>query len=98
MAPKKKDEAAALAAAATAAAAPAAAPASAAAPAAAADKEKAAEKEKEKEDDSAADVPLDNATKNTVQKIPLLSIKAGPRDKKEWIERLKQELNALITV
>lgn len=30
--------------------------------------------------------------------IPLLSIKAGPRDGDQWIARLKQELNALIKV
>lgn len=41
-------------------------------------------------------VPLDNATKSTVQSIPLLSVRAGPRDGDQWIARLKQELNSLI--
>jgi len=38
----------------------------------------------------------DNGTKSTVQKIPLLTVKAGPRDKDEWQKRLKEELQALI--
>lgn len=39
----------------------------------------------------------DNKTKATVQKIPLLTENAGPRDDKEkWDARLKQELQALI--
>eukprot|EP01024_Parvocaulis_polyphysoides_P017106 TRINITY_DN17568_c0_g1_i4.p2 TRINITY_DN17568_c0_g1~~TRINITY_DN17568_c0_g1_i4.p2 ORF type:complete len:166 (-),score=20.67 TRINITY_DN17568_c0_g1_i4:784-1281(-) len=37
----------------------------------------------------------DNSTKATVSKIPLLKVKAGPRDK-EWGERLKEELTAII--
>ena len=41
-------------------------------------------------------MPLDNATKSAVQSIPLLSVRAGPRDGDQWIARLKQELNALI--
>jgi hypothetical protein len=41
-------------------------------------------------------VPLDNATKSAVQSIPLLSVRAGPRDGDQWIARLKQELNSLI--
>lgn len=43
-------------------------------------------------------VPIDNSTKSTVQKIPLLSIRAGPRDKDQWVARLKQELKSLIQV
>eukprot|EP00746_Dinoflagellata_sp_MGD_P003152 gnl/MRDRNA2_/MRDRNA2_106124_c0_seq1.p1 gnl/MRDRNA2_/MRDRNA2_106124_c0~~gnl/MRDRNA2_/MRDRNA2_106124_c0_seq1.p1 ORF type:complete len:191 (-),score=40.83 gnl/MRDRNA2_/MRDRNA2_106124_c0_seq1:40-552(-) len=39
---------------------------------------------------------VDAATKAIVQKIPLLTIKAGPRDKEKWIDRLKEELAALI--
>lgn len=31
-----------------------------------------------------------------MQKIPLLTVKAGPRDGADWIERLKEELAALI--
>lgn len=41
---------------------------------------------------------VDDSTKSTVAKIPLLSVRAGPRDGAEWINRLKQELNALIKV
>ena len=41
-------------------------------------------------------VPLDSQTKATVQAIPLLSVRSGPRDGAEWIARLKQELNSLI--
>eukprot|EP00913_Durusdinium_trenchii_P026070 g24457.t1 len=38
----------------------------------------------------------DEKTKAAVQKIPLLTVKAGPRDGTEWVERLKEELAALI--
>jgi hypothetical protein len=31
-------------------------------------------------------------------KIPLLTIRAGPRDGDQWLERLKQEYKALIKV
>lgn len=41
-------------------------------------------------------IPMSSSTKSTVQKIPLLSVRAGPRDGAKWLERLKQELNALI--
>mmetsp|Transcript_16635 Transcript_16635/g.34125 ORF Transcript_16635/g.34125 Transcript_16635/m.34125 type:complete len:112 (-) Transcript_16635:383-718(-) len=39
---------------------------------------------------------MDDGTKATVQKIPLLSIRAGPRDGEAWNARLKEELTALI--
>ncbi|KAK4527051.1 hypothetical protein GAYE_SCF34G4972 [Galdieria yellowstonensis] len=39
---------------------------------------------------------MDDRTKHTVQKLPLLTIRAGPRDKDKWNERLQEELNALI--
>eukprot|EP01097_Dermamoeba_algensis_P000104 TRINITY_DN1039_c0_g1_i1.p1 TRINITY_DN1039_c0_g1~~TRINITY_DN1039_c0_g1_i1.p1 ORF type:complete len:159 (+),score=48.95 TRINITY_DN1039_c0_g1_i1:45-479(+) len=39
---------------------------------------------------------LDEKTKSTLQKIPLLSSKAGPKDGEEWVKRLKEELTALI--
>lgn len=32
----------------------------------------------------------DPNTRATVQKIPLLTVKAGPRDKEEWQKRLKE--------
>jgi len=31
-----------------------------------------------------------------MQSLPLLSVRAGPRDGEQWIARLKQELHALI--
>ena len=34
--------------------------------------------------------------KTTIQKIPLLTIKASPRDKDKWIGRLKEEYTAII--
>mmetsp|Transcript_4343 Transcript_4343/g.5988 ORF Transcript_4343/g.5988 Transcript_4343/m.5988 type:complete len:227 (-) Transcript_4343:357-1037(-) len=40
---------------------------------------------------------LDSATKATVQKIPLLKTRAGPRDGQKWVQRLKEEYQALIT-
>lgn len=33
----------------------------------------------------------DTSTKSVVQKIPLLTVKAGPRDGEEWKKRLKEE-------
>jgi ufm1-conjugating enzyme 1 len=33
----------------------------------------------------------DTSTKAVVQKIPLLTVKAGPRDGEEWKKRLKEE-------
>ncbi|KAF2073891.1 hypothetical protein CYY_004815 [Polysphondylium violaceum] len=39
---------------------------------------------------------MDNQTKQTVAQIPLLTVKAGPRDGDQWIERLKEEYQALI--
>lgn len=44
----------------------------------------------------AAAPAVDSSTKQAVQKIPLLSVRAGPRDKAQWVKRLKEELNALI--
>jgi ufm1-conjugating enzyme 1 len=41
---------------------------------------------------------MDATTKAAVQKLPLLSVKAGPRDGPEWIERLKEELACLVKV
>ena len=39
----------------------------------------------------------DSSTRSTVQKLPLLTVRAGPRDaKEEWEKRLKEELQALI--
>ena len=40
----------------------------------------------------------DEATKATVQKLPMLTVKAGPRDGDEWIKRMKEEYMALIQV
>ena len=40
----------------------------------------------------------DDATKATVQKLPLLTVKAGPRDGDDWIARVKEEYMALIQV
>lgn len=39
---------------------------------------------------------VDNKTKETLQKIPLLSENAGPRDGEKWEKRLKEEYSALI--
>eukprot|EP00164_Ancoracysta_twista_P005484 GFYU01007521.1.p1 GENE.GFYU01007521.1~~GFYU01007521.1.p1 ORF type:complete len:189 (+),score=56.30 GFYU01007521.1:68-568(+) len=39
---------------------------------------------------------VDNNTKATVQKLPMMSIKAGPRDGDAWVNRLKEELTAII--
>jgi ufm1-conjugating enzyme 1 len=39
---------------------------------------------------------LDSKTVQTVERIPILTVEAGPRDGEKWIERLKEELAALI--
>ena len=41
---------------------------------------------------------LDDNTKATLQKIPLLTVRAGPRDGDQWIARLKEEYQSLIIV
>merc|ERR1712137_818448 len=38
----------------------------------------------------------DNETKKLMGKLPLLTVKAGPRDGKGWEDRCKEELMALI--
>jgi len=44
------------------------------------------------------EAPIDEATKQNVQKLPLLTTRAGPRDGENWIKRLKEEYGALIQV
>jgi ufm1-conjugating enzyme 1 len=39
---------------------------------------------------------MDEGTKTTVSKIPLLTVRASPRDGDAWTARLKEELTALI--
>lgn len=41
---------------------------------------------------------VDEGTKKTLSSIPLLQTKAGPRDKELWVNRLKEEYQALIKV
>lgn len=41
---------------------------------------------------------MDEGTKSTVSKLPLLTVRASPRDKEAWTARLKEELTALIQV
>ena len=41
---------------------------------------------------------MDDNTNETLNKIPLLSTNAGPRDGDLWIQRLKEEYKALIEV
>lgn len=41
---------------------------------------------------------MDDGTKNTVSKLPLLSVRASPRESEAWTARLKEELTALIQV
>lgn len=40
----------------------------------------------------------DELTNKTLSGIPSLQTKAGPRDKNLWVQRLKEEYQALITV
>jgi hypothetical protein len=37
----------------------------------------------------------DAGTRDAVKRIPLLTVKAGPRDGEQWTERLKQEMKAV---
>lgn len=39
---------------------------------------------------------MDEGTKSAVSNIPLLTVRASPRDKEAWTARLKEELTALI--
>lgn len=41
---------------------------------------------------------VDASTRKTLSGIPLLQTKAGPRDKELWVQRLKEEYQALIKV
>lgn len=41
---------------------------------------------------------VDEGTKRQLQSIPLLQTRASPRDKDLWVQRLKEELMALIKV
>ena len=41
---------------------------------------------------------MDDTTKAVVQKIPLLTVNAGPRDTTNWEKRLNEEYIALIKV
>merc|ERR1712071_531091 len=39
---------------------------------------------------------VDDATRKSLSGIPLLKTKAGPREKEQWVQRLKEEFQALI--
>lgn len=41
---------------------------------------------------------VDESTRKTLSNIPLLQTKASPRDKDLWVQRLKEEYQALIKV
>lgn len=41
---------------------------------------------------------VDESTRKTLSGIPLLQTRAGPRDKDIWVQRLKEEYQALIKV
>lgn len=41
---------------------------------------------------------VDECTKKTLNNIPVLRTRAGPRDKDAWLQRLKEEYQALIKV
>lgn len=41
---------------------------------------------------------VDASTRKSLSGIPLLQTKAGPRDKEMWVQRLKEEYQALIKV
>ncbi|XP_045103411.1 ubiquitin-fold modifier-conjugating enzyme 1 isoform X1 [Portunus trituberculatus] len=41
-------------------------------------------------------IMVDEATRKTLSSIPLMRVKAGPRDKEAWVTRLKEEYQGLI--
>lgn len=41
---------------------------------------------------------VDENTRKTLSSIPLFQTRAGPRDKDIWVQRLKEEYQALIKV
>ena len=41
---------------------------------------------------------VDDNTRKTLSSIPLLQTRAGPREKDLWVQRLKEEYQALIKV
>uniref|UniRef100_A0A8D8FD90 Ubiquitin-fold modifier-conjugating enzyme 1 n=1 Tax=Culex pipiens TaxID=7175 RepID=A0A8D8FD90_CULPI len=41
---------------------------------------------------------VDEGTRKTLSSIPLLQTKAGPREKDLWVQRLKEEYQALIKI
>ncbi|KAH8327038.1 hypothetical protein KR074_001072 [Drosophila pseudoananassae] len=41
---------------------------------------------------------VDDSTRKTLSNIPLLQIRAGPREKDVWVQRLKEEYQSLIKV
>lgn len=41
---------------------------------------------------------VDEGTRATLSNIPLLKTRAGPRDKELWVQRLKEEYQAMIKV
>ena len=41
---------------------------------------------------------VDEVTKKTLSKIPLLKTRAGPRNGENWLQRLKEEYVSLIQV
>lgn len=41
---------------------------------------------------------VDDSTRATLSNIPLLKTRAGPRDKELWVQRLKEEYQAMIKV
>lgn len=43
-------------------------------------------------------VPMDTSLTTILSKLPTLTVQAGPRDKKKWPLRLKEELTTLIQV
>jgi uncharacterized protein (DUF58 family) len=47
-------------------------------------------------DEGSEDLSYDASTRRDVQKLPMLTVRAGPRDGAAWRERLKEEYKALI--
>jgi ufm1-conjugating enzyme 1 len=41
---------------------------------------------------------FDEKTRSTVAKIPLCTVRGGPRDGDAWVQRLKEEYKSLISV
>ena len=49
-------------------------------------------------EESSTKISIDAEVKDNLKRIPLLTVRASPRDGDAWVKRLKEEYTALIKV